>query len=540
MHKRNTIVLDRKELYGKEIAACQNDFRYFCEKYLKIIDRDGNVVSLILKPAQAQLVAEIEKSPWQIILKARQLGSSTVIAAYYFWKTLFTANERTLVVAHTKDAVKNIFRIYQNFYNMLPDFLKFRTKASSANEIVFFHGGTIRVATASSQNARGSTYTNIHCSEVAFWKDMPTSIAAIFQTASGNSYIILETTANGINEFFQMWSDEEGGFTKTFLSWTDEPDYIRRYQKFAPTDQLRQYAKTHGLSKEQLYWAAETLSIRCANNWHTFLQEYAIDPITCFISSGTKFFNKSFPHAQFVDGYKEYGEFNKYKAYVMGVDTASGSPTGDYSAFCVLDVTDVTNVKIASTYLKRITPGQFSKRVFEEYKKWNCTVVVESNTYGLSIIENLRTFGCSRLFRKVRHDKITNKYTEILGFSTNASTRPVLLSKLQQFLNGNWLDIICERLKFQMNTFIYDAKGKPDHSPGSHDDLIIATGLALQGIEQASLEISYQQRAEPRNMRERLEIELATGLTMDQLVTKGHFEREVVDNSITRVPYGDS
>lgn len=538
MRKKNTIPQAEKlKLYADEITLCQNDFYFFCERYLRVINRDGELVPLRPKPAQKRLIEELEKSPWQIVLKARQLGSSTIIAAYYFWKTLFTPNERTLVLAHTRAAVKNIYRIYKTFYENLPAFLQFDTKTSSANELVFFHGGTIRIDTASSQNVRGSTYTNIHCSEAAFWKDISTAVAAAFQTATGNSHIVLETTANGVNEFFQMWNDSSNGFTKTFLSWLDEPDYTRKKADFEPTTQLLEYASKHKLTPERLNWAAETLAVLCAGNWHTFLQEYAIDAVTCFISSGTRFFNRAFPMSSFEAGYLSYGKKNKYCSYTIGVDTASGSPTGDYSSFTVLDVTDRKNVKIMATYLARITPGQFSQRLFKEYLKWDATVVVENNSYGLSIIENMRTYGCSQLYTKIKHDQVTQTFTETFGFATSASTRPILLSRMQEYVNQGWMQITDERLKYEMNTFVYNAVGKPDHSPGAHDDLIFATALALMGIEQAATEVKAIFREEPSNLRERIELELRTGMTIGQLTSRGYFEKKDEGDDLTYLPY---
>ncbi len=537
MRSNNTIPQAAKmQLYAKEIAACKGDFLFFCERYLRVINRDGELVPLRPKPAQLKLIEELEKSPWQIVLKARQLGSSTIIAAYYFWKSLLTPNERTLVLAHTRNAVKNIYRIYKTFYENLPAFLQFDTKSASANEIVFFHGGTIRIDTASSQNVRGSTYTNIHCSEAAFWKDISTAVAAAFQTATGNSHIVLETTANGVNEFFQMWNDQTNGFTKTFLSWLDEPDYIRKEKEFKPSKDLLTYAEKHSLSPERLNWACEALSVRCAGNWHTFLQEYAVDPVTCFISSGTRFFNRAFPTSNFEPGYMVYQKKNKYCAYTIGADIASGSPTGDYSSFCVLDVTNKKDVKIVATYLERITPGQFSERLYKEFLKWDATVVVENNSYGLSVIENLRTYGCSKLYTKIKHDQVSKIYTETFGFNTSASTRPILLSRMQEYVNKAWLKITDERLKYQMNTFVYNSVGRPDHTPGAHDDMIFATALALMGIEQANYQVQTILREKPRGTKERIELELRTGMTVKQLTSRGYFEEEVVGDGLVYLP----
>lgn len=529
------IVPDRMLLNGKEILVCKDDFVYFCENYLKIVDRNGKSVPFVLKPAQKKLLLAISNNPWQIVLKARQLGSSTLIAGLFFWKTLFNPHERTLVVAHTAAAVSNIFRIYKHFYDELPKFLQFEMKNASAHEMVFFHGGTIRISSASGQNFRGANYQNLHCSEAAFWKDPSTTIAGLFQTASGNSTIILETTANGLNQFHSLWSDEDNGFDKTFLSWKDEPDYIRK-EKMPIPEILKEYCIQNHLSEEQLNWAAETLSVKCANNFVTFQQEYAVDPVTCFVSSGSRFFSVVYPGAVFRPGYMEFESPIASGVYVMGVDVASGSPTGDYSAFAVINVLDATSPKIVASYAGHHTPIEFGEIVFNECKKWNATCVVESNSYGLTVLELLKNSEWGRLYTQQKFDSISASWSEKLGFATTGNTRSILLSKLQSFINGGHLVLNDVRMQYQANTFVYDEKGRPDHLRGTHDDLIFAVGLALMGIDQAIIEVYQEKRPAPRSIQEIVEIELKTGTSLKKLKAAGYFDEDE-ENLITMVPW---
>ena len=528
---------DRQLLHGEEILRCKDDFVYFCETYLKILNRNSELVAFKLKAAQLKLLLEIEKNPWQCVLKARQLGSSTLIAALFFWRTLFNPHERTLVIAHTNAAVGNIFRIYKNFYDNLPAFLQFNMKNSSAHEMVFFHGGTIRVSSASGQSFRGATYNNLHCSEVAFWKDMATTIAGLFQTATGNSHIILETTPNGLNQFHALWVDEDNGFAKTFLAWTDEPEYVRKENVEIP-EILKEYCKEWKLTRHQMNWAAETLSVKCANSMAMFQQEYAIDATTCFVSSGSRFFKEAFPHAKFEMGYISYEEPIKFGVYVLGADVASGSPRGDYSAFAVLDVINPEHPKIVATYAGYNTPIEFGKMILKECNKWNCVAVIESNSYGLTVLEVLRNSDWGKIYTQQRFDSVSNSWTEKLGFNTNGNTRSILLSKLQSYVNGKMLILNDERVRYQANTFVYDENGRPDHMRGTHDDLIFATGLALMGIDQAVIETYTEKRPAPQSIHEIVEVELKTGMSLKKLKQGGYFDEGNDDeNLITYVPW---
>ena len=172
-----------KKKLVKEVARCKRDFIYFSENYLYVIDKNNNKVKLKLNSAQNKILAELIKNNRLTILKARQLGSTTFIAAFLFWKTLFNTNERTAVIAHTRDAAESIFLIYKNFYNNLPQFLQFSTTSSNVREMNFKTGSKIKVGSASTESFRGSTYNNVHASEVGFWGDAEKTISSIFLTS---------------------------------------------------------------------------------------------------------------------------------------------------------------------------------------------------------------------------------------------------------------------------------------------------------------------------------------------------------------------
>jgi hypothetical protein len=524
---------DRNLHHGGEIERCRDDFGYFARSYLKIVDRNGNLIPLVLKPAQEKLLAAVRDNPWQIVLKARQLGSSTAIAAYFFWQALFTPNHRVLVVAHTGAAVQNLFRIYEQFHAGLPAFLQFPTKHSSGTQIVFFHGGTVRVASSIGQSFRGATYNSLHCSEAAFWKDMSQTVAGLFQTASGNSTIIVETTPSGLNQFYQLWADKNNGFGKLFLSWLDEPDYCLggRWAEEVP-QQLQAYAVEHGLSEGQLQWACQTLAVRCANSFVTFLQEYAADPVSCFTSSGTRFFKQIWPQADMELGYRRYLEPSKRSVYVLGADVASGAPHGDFSAYCVLDVTDESRPLVAACWVGYATPIEFARSVLSEAQTWDALVVVESNSYGLAVIEFLRDAEWGKLFTQQRFNFVEKTWTEKIGFTTSGQSRGVMLSRLQAAVDSGALALTDRRLQFQANTFVYAESGRPDHLEKAHDDLLFACGFALMGSEQACVEAFSEKRPKPQSVAEMVEIEIKTGKTVAMLQQEGFF----VDSSDDEIP----
>ena len=493
----------------EEIAKCANDFDHFC-RYLKIVDKRGKTTVFRPKLAQKTLSDSLLVSSSVFALKARQLGITTMVAARFFWRALLTPNFRVCVIAHRTESAEVIFEVYKRFYDNLPPFLKFETERANVRELKFFHGGLVRVATANSDSFRGTTYQALHCSEFAFWNDVDRTIAAAFQTAGPDAEIILETTANGMNDAHKMWRDDNG-FDKLFLGWTLDPEYVSFERPKTMSDKVRDYASDNELEDHQIWWAEQTYRTKCGGNWNIFLQEYPLDAEHAFITSGERFFPILFPHSVALPGVKEYGDKKKYSVYAMGVDVASGSPSGDFSALCVMDVTNKEKPLVMETGYHRMPPAEFGAEVLRVANKWDPLVVVESNTYGLSVLEYLMAQGWAYIFKRTQYDKMASKWLERVGFNTNQNTRPVMLSRLHEYISKGWVEVRDERMKCEINTFVYNDRGRPEATSKKHDDMIMAYALCLMGIDQIEPIRQEVQAKEPQSLAEMLQFERTTG-----------------------------
>ena len=472
-----------------------------------------------MNEAQERLIAAIQDNPWVFDLKARQLGGTTGVAAYAFWHAYFKPNFRVGVMAQSRESAEQIFEIYKRFYANLPGWMVFPTEKSNVRELLFFHGGMIRVFTANTQSARGTTYNFLHCSEFAFYSDVEKTIQAAFQTATPDAVVVMETTANGLNYAHDLWAGENG-YSKVFLPWTVAQEYTSKVRPnglgTTVPERWRKYAEEHELTRPQLYWAFNTYRTKCGSNWQTFNQEYPVTAEMAFITSGERFFNVIFPHVKATTGYRSYGKRQKYHVYAMGVDTASGSPSGDYSTYCVMDITDKDKPVCVSSYYGRLSPSEFGAKVHKEAKAWDALVVAESNSYGLSIIEHLIGEGYANLYRRTQFDRMAKRWKEELGFVTSVATRPVILSRLHKFISEEKLSINDDRMKAEVNTFVYDSKGKPQASRGKHDDMVFAWALALAGLDQIDAVREEKLSERPSTLREILAYERATGRIFEQ------------------------
>ncbi len=507
----------------REIRRCATDFEYFSRKYVKIVNKQGRLVTLRPNAAQKMLGDAFDRAPHSANiynLKARKLGSSTYTAARFFHRALFTPNYSVMVVAHKVSSAKEIFRIYKRFYENLPEFLQLGLEGKSADTMTFSHGSRIMCTTANSDSARGSTSQALHLSEFAFYSDLPNTMASIMGSVPDSAIVVRETTANGLNDAHRLWVEQDG-YDKIFIPWTIDSKLISKKEPKSIPKFIEEYAEEHSLSRAQMWWVTNTWRHKLAGNWRLFNQEFPINAEVAFVTSGDKFFPISFPAIRIAKenehlycGKREYEKPKKFSIYLTGVDTASGSVDGDFSSYVTMDVTDKGKPRIVSSYYGRIPPRTFSAKVYEECKRYGSLAVVESNSYGLSVIEYLVENMYANLYRRTSYDKIGNRWSEKLGFSTNRGTRPLLVSRLHEFVVKGWLQINDDRLKSEVNTFVYQ-KGKPQAEEGAHDDMIMATALALEGLTQVESLVSEKKKVRPRGVREIIEWELANGARFD-------------------------
>lgn len=522
----------------------------FIQTFLKIRTKDGLITNLILNPPQLRLYEAIKKQ-WEegrpvriIILKARQMGFSTLTEAILFWLTITAKNVETMIVAHVEEATANLFRMAQLFYNMLPDKLKPMQKASNAQELVFdrpakYKGNReglnsrIRCATAGGHGVgRSATIRNLHLSEFAFWPGNKTeTLAGLMQAVPDKpgTVVIIESTANGFDEFKQLWDDAEKsqaeggeGFIPIFFAWFEMPEYRRPVpQNFQRTKEEQELVDTFGLCDEQLAWRRWCIKVNCGGSIELFHQEYPCTPDEAFVSTGHCVFDKPalVLRRKVVQSYKwERGSFRIEKdvagnivdfkwepskdgairilkkpikgvPYVLGGDTA-----GTGSDKFVGQVLDNRTGKQVAVLHHRYGERMYAEQMYCLGMYYNTALIgVETNysTYPEMVLEEL---GYPRLYVRERYDNYLKKTVDAFGFDTNASTRPVLIDTLKDVARDS-LDTITDFDTLgEMLTFVYDDKFRAAADTGEHDDLVMALGIAHRIRHQQSTKAKKKEK----------------------------------------------
>jgi len=163
---------------------------------------------VLLKPNRAQREYSRRCTKRNIVLKARQLGITTYVAARFFMQTITQPGTTTVQVAHNQESAEEIFQIVRRFREHLPETMLegvLVTSRANVRQIVLPKlDSEYRVATAADPNAgRGMTIHNLHCSEVARWpRDGAETLTSLRAAVPEDGEIVLESTPNGAGGFF--------------------------------------------------------------------------------------------------------------------------------------------------------------------------------------------------------------------------------------------------------------------------------------------------------------------------------------------------
>ena len=291
----------------------------YIEHCLMIRDKKNKLVQLLLKPAQLRLYEAIKREheagrPVRLlILKARQLGFSTLVEAMMYQDSATRKLVRTMIVAHRDDSTAGLFRMNKLFYDASPSAVKPMRKANNAQELVFENPtknaaekeanpglmSSIRCVTAGAGGiGRSETLTNLHASEFAFWPGNPEkTLLGLMQALPDdpNTMAVIESTPNGYNYFKTLWDGAEkgeNGWVPFFSPWFEEPEYRKPVEPGATwSEEEKELAATYHLDEEQLMWRRWCIKTNCGGNVELFRQEYPSCAEEAFLFSGTPFFD---------------------------------------------------------------------------------------------------------------------------------------------------------------------------------------------------------------------------------------------------------
>jgi len=455
------------------------DITYFSKKYCKIQHPIRGKINFDLYKFQEDTLRELKDHRFNIILKSRQMGISTLCAMYSLHNMLFNNDFKILVVATKQDVAKNLVQKVQIMFELLPTFLKQGITIVNNNKLAlsFSNGSEIKAVSSSPDSARSEALSLLIIDEFAFVDFAEEIWASAQMTLATGGAAILLSTPNGVgNKFHQIWQQAQEGvssdgleaFNPILLPWYLHPDRDQTWRD--QQDALlgkrlaSQECDANFLSSGHTVIEAELLQ---------FYEEKCIDPIEKRGIGGDLWIWK-------------YPDFNK--SYVVVADPSRGDGE-DYSG-CV--VMEVESVEIVAEYKGKIDTQAFGRTLVSIATEYNqALLVIDNRNIGWSTIQVAIDLGYRNLYYSYKNDPyldenihlrknydLKNKEDMVPGLTTTSRNRPVYVSKLEMYFREKTPIIYSQRLINELRVFVW-MDGKPQAQRGYNDDLVMSLAMAF-------------------------------------------------------------
>jgi len=448
----------------QEWLKCAADPIYFIEEYCKIVSLDHGLIPFKLYDCQREKVKIIHENRKIILMEGRQQGKTTTSAAYILWYTIFQESKTVAILANKATAAREVLHRYQLMYENLPHWLQQGVITWNKGDIELENKSLVFTAATTASGIRGKSVNMLYVDETAI---IPNTVAEDFFTsvyptisAGETTKILLSSTPLGYNHFWKFWNDAENkrnDFIPLFIP----------YWKIPGRDEA--WAETQRRQLGELKFNQEVLCKFLGSSLTLINADYIAK-----MSIGQMTYSK--------DGLDIYEKPKKGHTYVIVADTAKGVG-GDYSAFTIIDITEVPYRLIGKYRNNIISPLLYPNVIFEVGKQYNYAyVLVEVNSseqvphilYQELEYENIlfvnRTTGSQVVSGGFGGGKTQ------LGVNTDKKVKRIGCHNFKSLVEENKLIIEDADTISEISTFI-EAKGTYMADDGYHDDLVMSLVL---------------------------------------------------------------
>lgn len=496
---------------------------------LQIVTKDLRVVQLgnVMNHAQYRIVDEVNRALNErrrcrfVVLKARQIGVSTVVEALMFSLAMILNRMGGLVISHEADSAGWLLKMTNHYWETWKFKDLYSIRHNSVRHMSWDdNGSSIRIATAKNVGAgRSTTIQFLHGSEVAFWDDAVTLMTALAPSIpmSSPSIIALESTANGIGGYFyDQWNaavDGETEFTPLFFPWHEHPEYTVDYLQAVGAEHVitslgalndeERVLRAIGIGDERLAWRRWAIRNLTNNDLMRFKQEYPTVPEEAFIVTGHNIFpdgdlTACYQPMNGLQGYlvEEGGrvrfqesidgpvtifrfpgdDMDRHKYMVSG--DATRSITGDFSCAQVLNRRTWEQVAI---FRKKIDPVSFGDQMALLGRFYNWAILCpEIQGAGDSTISRLISLNYPFLFEHRKAERIPGQPETVYGWWSGVRAKQEAVGNLLKVVVDHDVILHDHKTYSEMRAYVSDEKGGFKNGAGErHDDTVTAMAIAM-------------------------------------------------------------
>jgi hypothetical protein len=457
---------------------------------------------------QSETLDFVRNNRYVIVLKARQLGLTTLMMAYAFWMLFFRPGSNIVMVSRSQTAADKALEIVDFMHSFLPDWVKDRGPSPEGDAAKYhsyrFSDGLVSSITsyaATRTVAAGQTATLVLWDEAALAEYQEDALRTLLPTTdAGGSMVVFSTARGGHNTFARIYREAEQGlssFKTIFHPWF-KSRFMNSLAEKNEIEYTNYEAKKRTMSSEP---------------WR-FFAEYPASSEEAFRQSG----RSRFPNLPDIEQFEpfplrgditieDYSEINfensddgllhmTYEALdgppdgckpIVTIDPSSGTG-GDYTVITAGWLNhDGIPERVAYWRSNMVEPADYAQKAFllgryfsDSAGREALMVVERQGGYGDTVIHVLRHMGYKNLYvhrysghRKYRQD---TSY----GFPMTASRRPMVVDSLAAWLdfeNGFIMEGIDPELRRELGAFVVREDGKVAADVGMHDDIVMSTAL---------------------------------------------------------------
>ncbi|MDC3250455.1 terminase family protein [bacterium] len=507
---------DLRKIIQSEYVKCAADPVHFMRKYCFIQHPQRGRIPFNLYPFQEKVLTLFQENPYSVVLKSRQLGISTLGAGYSLWLMLFHKDKNVLCIATKQDTAKNMVTKVKFMYENLPSWLKIPAPENNKLTLRLSNGSQIKATSASSDAGRSEAVSLLLIDEAAFIENIGEIWASAQQTlATGGGCIALSTPYGTGNWFHQTWvraENQENDFLPIKLPWYVHPERDQTWRD----------------RQDELLGDPRMAAQECDCDFNT-------SGDTVFYSEYLEFYEQTY----IKDPLEKRGADQNLwiwepadysRTYLVVADVARGDGK-DYSAFHVIDIETNTQVAEYKGQLGTKEFGHLLVGIATEYNE--ALLVVENASIGWATIQTIIDRGYTNLYYSTKSDATKadsyfDKYMDtskmVPGFSMTSRVRPLIIGKIQEYVNDKSVIIQSKRLIEEMKVFMWK-NGRAEAQQGYNDDLVMSFGIGMF-MRDTSFKFSQQH----------LDMSKAAlnGISTNKVSWKGGYNANNVDNPYTQ------
>lgn len=465
-----------KDVIRDEYIKCAKDPIYFMRKYVKIQHPQRGTLPFLTYPFQDKTLGQLAQYKENIILKSRQMGITTLVAAYSLWLMTFHTDKEILCLSITQETSKAIVTKVRFANDSLPSWLKVPATEDNRLSLRLKNGSQIRASSSSTSSGRSSALSLLIVDEAAFIEGIEQIWLSAQPTLSTGGSVIILSTPNGVGNFFhKMWTESEQGLNnlnRVTLPWHLHPERDQDWR-----DKQTILSGEKGAAQEcdcEFSTSGNTVIEIPILQWYE--KNQCMEPLE----------KRGFDKGYWIYKYPEAG-----KSYMVCADVARG----DGSDFSGCEILDIDNLEQVAEYKGKIPTKDYARILMMIGTEYNMgLLVIENVSIGWAVIQEILDSDYPNLFyssadiQYVDADtQMTNKINAAEkkmtpGFTTSNKTRPLIISKLESYFRNKEVTIRSKRLIEELNVFVWKSVGaslKAEAMNGYNDDLVMSMAIGL-------------------------------------------------------------